>query len=418
MKNYYEILQIPEDSKQDEIQRAYRRLAKKYHPDVNKSPDAHEKFCEITEAYEFLMNHWPLHVDQNANGTGYKQKYNDYQQTAEYERFQQEARERAQQQAKMRYEKFMKQHEAFQESGINDIALLLTVVMRTLSMALFLFLFLTPILLTFLVQWTWIFTILPMWPFAVGIAWYYHDNRKNYFLPGKFYYSFDRIKHLYTDRYPSLQQCYYCSGKKADSKPYKLDLLRLKDVKFKSEGYRQHNVNYLNQTVSIVIPRSQKAFIIHSLNILLKVLSIIGSLIFLHISSIIWRIIFGMVLGGMLGRTLLTITRTKSNITYLYSYHLLLRVAIWLIAISLASRFYLRPFNIYTNEAIHFVITAILIFDSFLMQLISLVLGRYAARPMSSQFPETTNKFNEGYVVYNDVPVISFVYPLFKWIFG
>ena len=55
MKNYYSILQLPENAGHDEIRHAYRRLAKHYHPDVNKSQDAHEKFCEITEAYEFLM---------------------------------------------------------------------------------------------------------------------------------------------------------------------------------------------------------------------------------------------------------------------------------------------------------------------------------------------------------------------------
>ena len=263
-KNYYAILQIPDDAKRDDIQKAYRRLAKKYHPDVNKSPDAHEKFCEITEAYEFLMNHWPLHVDQYANNGSYEQKVNKYRQTVEYEHFRQEAQERAQHQAKMRYEKFKKQHEAFQESGINDIALLLTVLMRTFGMVLFFCLLLTPVVLTFLMHWTWIFAVFFMWPFAIVIAWYYHDNRKNYFFPGQFYYSYNRIKHLYTDKHPSLHSCYYCPGNNADSKPYKIDLFRLKDVKLKSGGYRQHNVNYVNQTVSITVPRSQKAFAIHS----------------------------------------------------------------------------------------------------------------------------------------------------------
>jgi molecular chaperone DnaJ len=52
MKNYYEILGINENSSQDEIKKAYRKLSKKYHPDVN--PQGEEKFKEISEAYEHL----------------------------------------------------------------------------------------------------------------------------------------------------------------------------------------------------------------------------------------------------------------------------------------------------------------------------------------------------------------------------
>jgi curved DNA-binding protein CbpA len=418
MKNYYTILQIPEDADHDDIQQAYRKLAKQYHPDVNKSPDAHEKFCEITEAYEFFMEHWPRHAGQYSGSESYQQKYDEHRQTDIYEHFQREARERAQRQAQMRYEKFKKQHEAFQESGINDIGLLLTIIMRVFSLFLLVFLILTPIILTFLVHWTSIFIILLMWPFAIGIGWYYRDNRKNYFLPGSFYYSFDRIRHLYTDKHPTTQHCYYCPYKMADSRPYKLDLLKLKDVKIKTGGYWQHNVNYVNQSTSILVPRSQKAFIIHSLNILIKLFSILGCLIFLDISSIIWRIILGMALGVILTRMHLIITRTRSNITYLISYGFLLRIALWIGGISLVSIFYVQPFDIFTTDFIHLVIGMIIIFDSFVMQLISIVLGKYASNPVLAQFPEITRKFNEGYIVYNDVPVISFIYPLFKLIFG
>ena len=53
-KDYYEILGVSRDANQQAIKSAYRKLARKYHPDVNKSPDAQTKFKDINEAYEVL----------------------------------------------------------------------------------------------------------------------------------------------------------------------------------------------------------------------------------------------------------------------------------------------------------------------------------------------------------------------------
>lgn len=55
-RDYYEILGIDRNATKDEIKRAYRKLARKYHPDVNKEPDAEEKFKEVKEAYEVLSD--------------------------------------------------------------------------------------------------------------------------------------------------------------------------------------------------------------------------------------------------------------------------------------------------------------------------------------------------------------------------
>ncbi|MCG6940135.1 MAG: DnaJ domain-containing protein [Thiohalocapsa sp.] len=69
-KDYYKILGVARDAGQDDIKRAYRKLARKYHPDVSKEPDAEARFKEVNEANEVLKDP-EKRAQYDALGTGW-----------------------------------------------------------------------------------------------------------------------------------------------------------------------------------------------------------------------------------------------------------------------------------------------------------------------------------------------------------
>lgn len=78
MKNYYKILELKEGASEEEIKKAYKKLAKKYHPDLNQNnKEAEAKFKEISEAYEALMNP-EKHAQNNPYGNMHGAGFDDF----------------------------------------------------------------------------------------------------------------------------------------------------------------------------------------------------------------------------------------------------------------------------------------------------------------------------------------------------
>src|SRR3989344_6405398 len=74
-KDYYEILGLSKNSSKDEIKKLYKTLAKKYHPDLNKSKEAEEKFKEISEAYAVLSDDQKRTTYDQFGHSGFDQRY-------------------------------------------------------------------------------------------------------------------------------------------------------------------------------------------------------------------------------------------------------------------------------------------------------------------------------------------------------
>jgi curved DNA-binding protein CbpA len=99
--HYYRVLGISENADIEEIKNAFRRKAKAYHPDINKTEGAHEMFIDINEAYNYLMD---LHENSTVRSAGSISQEEYYKQWMERE--QRQARERAAHRARMRFEEF------------------------------------------------------------------------------------------------------------------------------------------------------------------------------------------------------------------------------------------------------------------------------------------------------------------------
>lgn len=68
-RKYYKILGIPENASEKEVKKAYRKLALRYHPDVDDTPQANQKFLQVLEAYEIITDQRPLPGKRKTSST-------------------------------------------------------------------------------------------------------------------------------------------------------------------------------------------------------------------------------------------------------------------------------------------------------------------------------------------------------------
>lgn len=147
--DHYAALGLRHEATPDEIRTAYRRLAKEYHPDVSRLPDAHQRFVRITEAYEVLSNPAKrLRYDLTRHSPSPRRAAprEEPRYERDVNRYQREARARAEQFSRMKYADFDAQYfdSAFgyfapKMLGCFGIALVFLVVMALLTAATFAF---------------------------------------------------------------------------------------------------------------------------------------------------------------------------------------------------------------------------------------------------------------------------------------
>lgn len=409
-KNYHNVLGLSPGATRKQIKSAYRQLALKYHPDRNKSPGAARKFQEIGEAYAYLMEH-------PDTGLHEARSYEDLLASEIYKR----EREKMKQRARAQREKKRQQDEYFQRPEWHDPILALRYAANGILLLLAVSAVILPVLLAIFgdpesLAGTSIFMIM-----GVILLVYIYQRRKSWFRLGKFNTSWkDVINHFkLVPGPPSNDRCFYCHGATmADGLPCKIELLKTVDIIIQSYGALNHSARYKNKVKRVVIPRSSRAVFYHRLASLIKLFSILGSLLFFPLESLLWRFIAGLFFAAILSGVFLKMAGVRSKVSYLLTPGLLVKAFIWLVSLSLISSF--GPgLDIQISSYVYLVVVGLFFFLDMLYDLLFGFLPFYRRmfRPLMKQGAILDSLYRDGYQNYQELPVFSVAYPLFRWLF-
>jgi curved DNA-binding protein CbpA len=399
-KNPHKVLGIAPGSTEGQIKTAYRKLALKFHPDLNNSSEAQAKFQEINDAYKYLLK-------QGDDDTVAREVYR-------------RERERMQRQARARQDKKRRQDEYFNRPEWHDPILLIRYIIHGFGILFAAAAILGPVLFAIFkdpasLAGTFFFLVA-----GVFVSVYIYQHRKGWFRLGKFKTTWKDIagflkmepERRTTDR------CCYSSNTLAGGKSYTIELLNTVVVKVHSYGALNHQAKYKNRMKRVVVPRSVRAHLFHRITSLIKAISIFGCMLFFPVESLLWRFMASILVGGILSSSVLIAARVKSKVGYLFTPGLILKVAIWFFSLAMISEF--GPgFNIQTSGYVYLLIAGLL----FLLDMaIDLVLGffpfyRLLFRPVIRQGKVLESLYKEGYQNYQELPVYSMIYPLIKWLF-
>lgn len=409
-KDYFKILGLEPGCSINDIKGAYRQLAKKFHPDLNKTAEATGIFIEINEAYEVLSSSYAQHLTNPED---------ILTQQREYDEFIQKVREAAQKRARMKYEKFRREEQAFQESGLYDIGLLLKYIWLVFLPVLAVGLTVSPIIIAIAYGDFFIFFYLfVLWVLGLFLIYYILQQGKNYFKKEKFYYSFRMLQHKFTQtREETGEKCFFCKKRPANAIPYTIEMFKVKGIRLSNNGPLQHQVGIDSATREIVFPRSKKALYIHTLVSIIKLSSLLGALIFLQIDSFIWRFIFGLVIGWLAGSVVLWVSATKSKTGYLLSMGMLAKIVFWLIPIILLSKFYTDPFNIVIKDFDKLALVLLGMTDTFVEQALKSPKKRKLFKPLMKSYHILDQYYMQNYYLYLEIPFYTALAPLWRWLF-
>ena len=323
-------------------------------------------------------------------------------------------RERMQQQARAKREKKKQEDEFFNRPEWHDPILFIKYMIHGLGLLFAIAAIVGPLLLAVFedissLAGTFFFIIV-----GVVLVVYIYQHRKTWFRLGKFKTTWNDVTGYVklAKNMPSNDKCCYSTGAMAGGKPYRIELIKTVDVKIRSRGALDHEAKFKNQVKRVVVPRSARAHFFHRIASLVKIVTILGCLLFLPVESLLWRFIGGMLAGGILSFILLGLARVRSKVSYLVTPGLILKIAVWIFALYMISD--VGPgFDIRLSGYVYLVVAGLL----FLLDMVfDLVMGffpfyRWLFRPVIRQGKVLDGLYKDGYQNYQELPVYSVFFP-------
>lgn len=404
MHRHFYLLGLNTNATIDEVKKAYRHLAKEFHPDVNSGVDAQKKFIEITAAYEAILDKF------NTSNS----EINTDQEEANYRETLKQWRESNKRKAQANKELKLKREEAYLQSGLADLILIITIILRVAIFPIIGALITMPFILCYLFGYTLLFTLLFFAPFAFILSWYVKSNWSNYFIPDKFYYNFTKIKSFFNQQASNTNNlaCYFTNNQLANGLPNKIVLQKIVNIKLNNVGPMQHYAKFDQVYSEIIEPRSQKAFNYHFIATLIKICILLAILLYAPTKSLWWNFVAGICIASGCARLFLKFVKTLPSNLYFITWGFVLKCAVWLITGAFFTNFSTTFSNIYTYENIFPAFTILLFIDPFI-EWFGL---RWLNYPLFKQPQQIYTLYKQGYQTYMHIPLWTLVYPFFKWL--
>lgn len=401
LKNYHKILGVEPDASKEQIKRAYHRLVLQYHPDVNKAPDAHERFLEIKDAYIQLTRSPIIKAVYKASArpTVIKKKRTKEEQ-AKYERAKEDARLRQQ--------------------GLYNLVLFTRYFIKYMTVVTGLLIAVIPVLYSIKYSEKTIPSLIltvPLWGAGIWVMVYVIKNSKSFFDEGKFDKFDFSFFELSIKGQPATENCFFCKEKKADGVSFTYKMFKLKNIKLHNQGALNHQASYQSVKKTIILHRSRKAVIVHRLTKIVKFIAIILSIIFVPFESTCWRIIFGIIISSLIAEFICIITRTMPDTFYLRTWSNLIRLLIIASAIFSASSFG-GVGIIMTKDFFPFLVIVSIFVSDILVTPVSFKFFQSPFLfPGVHQHPEIDDLLDKGFQNGSPGYFNSVFFPFYKWLF-